>query len=116
MPCRTTNISTGSSVMRPEASMPEAVLLTAERAPRDPPAAGRPVEAIDVVAARIAVYRSLAECEVLWRDAATQCAGFVFQTFDWQSAYQATIGAAEGVQPLIVQVTSASAQTLMLLP
>src|SRR4051794_4928667 len=53
---------------------------------------------------QIAVFSSPSQGEALWREALASGAGYVFQTFEWQSAYQATIGAAEGVLPCIVQV------------
>ena len=102
--------------------MPEASSLTADRVmPRQAPgAAGDGAEAaaggIVPEALRISLHRSVAECEPLWRGAAAHCAGFVFQSFDWQAAYQATIGAAEGVLPLVVNVADPSGRTLLLLP
>src|SRR5437879_2963653 len=48
---------------------------------------------------RFSVYRSLGECEAVWRQAVADCACYAFQCFEWQSAFQATIGAAEKVAP-----------------
>src|SRR5712691_5751512 len=102
--------------------MPEASSLTADRVmPRQAPGAagdGREAALAGIVldALRISLHRSVAECEPLWRGAAAHCAGFVFQSFDWQAAYQATIGAAEGVLPLVVNVADPSGRTLLLLP
>src|ERR1051326_4738870 len=64
----------------------------------------------------ISVYTSIDAIETLWRRACTECSGFVFQTHEWQSAYQATIGGAEGVSPYIVQVADRTGRTRMLLP
>jgi len=65
---------------------------------------------------QIAIHVSLAECESFWRAAFDHCSGYVFQTFEWQSAYQATIGGAEGVRPFIVHVSDRAGRTLLLLP
>jgi CelD/BcsL family acetyltransferase involved in cellulose biosynthesis len=65
---------------------------------------------------QIGIDSSLAACEELWRAAFDHCAGYVFQTFEWQSAYQTTIGDAEGVRPFIVHVTDRTGATLLLLP
>ncbi len=102
--------------------MPEASSLTADRVmPRDVPdaASGGTEAAADGIVLdtlRLSLHRSVAECENSWRAAATHCAGFVFQSFDWQSAYQATIGTAEGVLPLIVHVADPSGRSLLILP
>lgn len=65
---------------------------------------------------RLAVYASLAECESLWRRAAEYCAGYAFQSFEWQSTCQATIGAARGVQPQVAVLSDADERVLLLLP
>jgi len=66
--------------------------------------------------ARISIYRSLAECEVVWRRAVAAGACFAFQCFEWQAAFQATIGAAEGVEPYIVDIADRNGRSLLLLP
>src|SRR5260370_25015036 len=102
--------------------MPEASSLTADRVmPRQAQGAagdGAKTAADGIVqdALRISLHRSVAECEPLWRAAAAHCAGFVFQSFDWQAAYQATIGREEGVLPLIVHVADPSGRTRLILP
>jgi CelD/BcsL family acetyltransferase involved in cellulose biosynthesis len=65
---------------------------------------------------RLAVYASLAQCESLWRRAAESCAGYAFQSFEWQSTCQATIGAARGVKPHIAVLSGADGRVLFLLP
>jgi CelD/BcsL family acetyltransferase involved in cellulose biosynthesis len=65
---------------------------------------------------RLAVYASLAECERLWRRAAEHCAGFAFQSFEWQSTCQATIGAARGIEPRVAVLSDAGGRVLLLLP
>src|SRR5260370_31760340 len=102
--------------------MPEASSLTADRVmPRRTPGAGgggaaTAADSIVLDALRISLHRSVEEGEPLWRTAATHCAGLAFQSFDWQSAYQATIGRSEGVLPLIVHVADQSGRTLLILP
>lgn len=62
------------------------------------------------------MFTSLAECEAVWRSAAEHCTCFAFQCFEWQAAWQATIGAAENVVPYIVLCSDPAGRTLMLLP
>jgi len=66
--------------------------------------------------ARLTVYASLSECESIWRRAVEDCAGYVFQIFEWQSTWQETIGAMEGVEPYVVHIEDPAGQTLMLIP
>jgi CelD/BcsL family acetyltransferase involved in cellulose biosynthesis len=66
--------------------------------------------------ATISLFHSVAACEALWREAATRCTGFVFQTYEWQAAYHATIGVAEGAMPCIVHVADRAGAPLLLLP
>uniref|UniRef100_UPI0035B21F22 GNAT family N-acetyltransferase n=1 Tax=Rhodoblastus sp. TaxID=1962975 RepID=UPI0035B21F22 len=56
------------------------------------------------------------DVEDIWRQAQENCACYGFQTFEWLSTWQATIGDAEGIKPHIVQVADRSGNTLMLLP
>ena len=51
--------------------------------------------------ARVSIYRSLGECEVVWRRAVEAGACLAFQCFEWQAAFQATIGAAEGLSSTV---------------
>lgn len=64
----------------------------------------------------ITVFGSFAEAEAVWRAAQADCACFGFQTFEWLSAWQETIGAAEHVEPYIVHLADGNGRTLMLLP
>jgi CelD/BcsL family acetyltransferase involved in cellulose biosynthesis len=84
--------------------------------PRHAARARDPFHGTRLEGATISVFRSIAAAEELWRRAAADCTGFVFQSFEWQAAYQATIGAAEGVAPCIVHVTDRSGAALLLLP
>ena len=88
----------------------EGVQPAPRRATRDAPDRG----ALDGV--QIAVYTAIADCEAVWRAAGAKCTGYVFQTFEWQAAYQATIGQAEGVLPVIVLVSGRDGEPLLLLP
>lgn len=65
---------------------------------------------------RITILRSFAEAEPLWKEAQQHCACSGFQTFEWLSTWQETIGAAERVQPRIVHLADPEGRTLMLLP
>jgi len=65
---------------------------------------------------RLAIHASLDECEALWRRASEYCAGFAFQSFEWQSICQATIGATRGVDPHVAVLSDADGRVLMLLP
>jgi CelD/BcsL family acetyltransferase involved in cellulose biosynthesis len=65
---------------------------------------------------RLAVYASLANCEALWRRAFEDCAGYAFQSFEWQSTCQATIGAAQGIEPHVAVLSNGNGRVLMLLP
>jgi len=65
---------------------------------------------------RVSVSTSLADCEAMWRSAEERCLRFAFQCFEWQAAWQATIGAAEKVVPYIVHCSDPAGRTLLLLP
>jgi CelD/BcsL family acetyltransferase involved in cellulose biosynthesis len=84
--------------------------------PRHVARARDPFRGTRLEGATISVFRSMADAEELWRRAAADCTGFVFQSFEWQAAYQATIGASEGVELCIVHVADRSGAPLLLLP
>jgi len=65
---------------------------------------------------RIEVFHSVDEVEAKWREAQECCACYGFQTFEWLSTWYKTIGAVLGIEPLIVHVSDARGDTLMLLP
>ena len=65
---------------------------------------------------RIEVFHSVSEVEHIWRKAQEQCACYGFQTFEWLSTWQETIGVAERIEPHIVHIADANENTLMLLP
>ena len=65
---------------------------------------------------RVTVSRSLADAEPRWRDAEHKLTLYGFQTFDWVSAWFSTIGAKEGVEPVIVYVALSDETVVMLLP
>ena len=64
----------------------------------------------------ISVYRSVSGCETVWRQAVAGGACFAFQCFEWLAAFEETIGAAEGVEPLLVHVADRAGRTLLFLP
>lgn len=66
--------------------------------------------------AHITVYGSLADAERVWREAVAGCACYVFQTFEWNSVWQNTIGRTQRVAPRVVHVAAADGRTLMLIP
>lgn len=70
----------------------------------------------DSLSIRIEVFHSFSEVEAIWRKAQEQCACYGFQTFDWLSTWQETIGVAERIEPHIVHIADAGGETLMLLP
>ena len=65
---------------------------------------------------RLSIATSFLECEAMWRRAVEQSACTVFQTFDWLSVWQDTIGDAERVSPYLVRVADDAGHTVMLLP
>jgi len=75
-----------------------------------------PLQLPDHPAVHIEVFCSLREVETIWRKAQADCACYGFQTFEWLSTFQETIGSAEGIEPRIVHITDANGDTLMLLP
>jgi CelD/BcsL family acetyltransferase involved in cellulose biosynthesis len=66
--------------------------------------------------ASVRIYRSVEECEPIWRAAISDGACFGFQCFEWIATWQATIGAAEGVAPLIVHLADRDGGMLLFLP
>jgi CelD/BcsL family acetyltransferase involved in cellulose biosynthesis len=75
-----------------------------------------PLRLTDHPSVRIEVFSSFSEVEATWRKAQVDCACYGFQTFEWVSTYQETIGVVEGIEPHIVHVADANGNTLMLLP
>lgn len=69
-----------------------------------------------VPSGHIEVFHSLDEAEAVWRGAQDHCACYGFQTFEWLSAWQQTIGAAKNIKPCIVHIADIRGSTLMLLP
>jgi CelD/BcsL family acetyltransferase involved in cellulose biosynthesis len=65
---------------------------------------------------KISIFRSLSEAEGAWREAATHCACFLFQTFEWNWAWRETVGRTLDVEDYIVHVADAGGRTLVLLP
>ncbi|MCI0467325.1 MAG: GNAT family N-acetyltransferase [Beijerinckiaceae bacterium] len=80
------------------------------------PAGRSPLWLHDHLPVCIEVFSSFSEVEAKWRKAQADCACYGFQTFDWLSTCQGTVGIAEGVEPRIVHVAGANGNTLMLLP
>lgn len=79
-------------------------------------AATEPTKPVSVNGVEIAVYHSFEACEALWQKAGHDCASFAFQSFTWLSVWQATIGVAQGVAPLIIHLSDCTDRTLMILP
>ncbi|WP_374547464.1 VanZ family protein, partial [Rhodoblastus sp.] len=50
----------------------------------------------------IRIFHTFGDVEDIWRQAQENCACYGFQTFEWLSTWQATIGDAEGIKPHIV--------------
>ena len=65
---------------------------------------------------RLAVHSSLGDCELFWRRASEYCAGFAFQSFEWQSTCQETIGAARGTKPYVAVLAGPDGRVRFLLP
>lgn len=70
----------------------------------------------DFPSIRVEIFHSFSESESRWREAQERCACYGFQTFEWLSTWQETVGAAEAVEPRIIHIVDASENTLMLLP
>ena len=66
--------------------------------------------------ARISIYAAFEACEEVWRRAVEDCACYVFQSFEWQSIWYATLGSARNARACIVHVADRDSRTLMLLP
>lgn len=64
----------------------------------------------------IEVFTSMSVVERTWRAFEAASAHYVFQTFEWQNHYLATIGRADAETPVIVVVSDASGQPIMLWP
>lgn len=65
---------------------------------------------------QIFVHSSFEECESAWRAATTDCACYAFQSFEWLSIWQATVGSAQDVTPFLVHLTDRAGRSLMILP
>jgi CelD/BcsL family acetyltransferase involved in cellulose biosynthesis len=66
--------------------------------------------------ATITVYPSVPEAESAWRHAVDHCACFLFQTFEWHSAWRDTVGRTVRVSEHVVHVADADGRTLLILP
>ncbi len=66
--------------------------------------------------ASVAIRPSLREAEAFWRAAVAAGACTLFQSYEWLSAWQETVGRCEGVMPCIVEVSGADGTPLLLLP
>jgi CelD/BcsL family acetyltransferase involved in cellulose biosynthesis len=60
------------------------------------------------------VFRSFAAAEPVWRALEERGACYAFQTFEWLSSWQGTIGASEGIQPHIVVVSDEQGAAMLL--
>ncbi|WP_050476756.1 GNAT family N-acetyltransferase [Herbaspirillum rhizosphaerae] len=64
----------------------------------------------------VRVYSSFEHSEMRWRTAQASCAAYGFQAYDWLAAWQRELGARQGWEVCIVELTDADDRTLMLLP
>lgn len=62
------------------------------------------------------VHETLAQAREPWRQVMDDGLGYVFQTWEWNDAWQNTIGRAQGVRPRIVDVRDATGRTVALWP
>jgi CelD/BcsL family acetyltransferase involved in cellulose biosynthesis len=66
--------------------------------------------------ATVTVFSSFSAAAAAWQRAESVCAHYGFQSFAWLDTWQQTIGAAEGVAPLLVYVADTAGAPVMLLP
>jgi CelD/BcsL family acetyltransferase involved in cellulose biosynthesis len=71
---------------------------------------------LDLAALEIRIFHSVDEAEPVWRAAQEACACHVFQTIEWLSTWQMTLGATGRIEPRIVQIVDADGIALVLLP
>ena len=64
----------------------------------------------------IRVHRSFEQAEARWRAVQRDCACYGFQSYDWLVTWYKTLGARQGWEVLLVELTDADDRTLMLLP
>lgn len=77
---------------------------------------GRQASSRTVPNVRIEVHAALDALETPWRALAQRCECYVFQTWEWNAAWQTHVGDAQGVQPRIVHVTDSAGLTLGIWP
>lgn len=65
---------------------------------------------------RLVLHTTLDTCRERWSAALAAGAGTVFQTWDWNAAWQQHLGARQGVQPRIVELRDTADQTVILWP
>lgn len=64
----------------------------------------------------LVVHETLESARADWRNALTQGAAFVFQTWEWNEAWQRTVGDRQGVRPRIVALRDPAGETVALWP
>ncbi|WP_157666732.1 GNAT family N-acetyltransferase [Bordetella genomosp. 13] len=62
------------------------------------------------------VHEALEPVRDAWRQVLQDGAAYVFQTWEWNRAWQATIGRAQGVQPRIIEVRDAQQRPVAIWP
>ena len=65
---------------------------------------------------RVEVFTSIKDAAEVWQEAESKGVCYVFQSFNWVSAWLETIGRSNGVKPYIVRVVDGTGCTAMLLP
>jgi len=64
----------------------------------------------------VRIHPAFEHCEMRWRAAQASCAAYGFQSYDWLATWQRELGARQGWEVCIVELTDADDRTLMLLP
>ena len=81
---------------------------------RDPAPLSRASEISEAGELRLTVYEDLHEAESVWRALEREADSTVFQSFEWQSAFQRHVGERLGLRPSIVLVADGAGATLAL--
>jgi CelD/BcsL family acetyltransferase involved in cellulose biosynthesis len=87
--------------------------------PRLPVSETEPDFAVAAPAGReitVTVETDIARLEQAWRDLETRAPGHVYQSFDWLSVWNGTIGAAAGVKPCVAVGRADDGRIVFILP
>lgn len=66
--------------------------------------------------AALRIHTAFDQVQARWRAAQADCAAYGFQTYDWLATWHQTIGQRQGWEVLLVELSGADDQLLMLLP